>query len=278
MSVKNLLPSASNPKSLLWEVSGNSLKQSSYFFGTMHLMCAEDTELSEAVKQVIKHVDQIYLEVDLDNASELLAGILDMRVQTGKTLQAVLSSQDYDKVKRFFETHQPHIPFSVLETQPPLMISSSLYELLLQCEHKSGVEMKIIDEAFKENKATKGLETIAFQASIFDAIPYEEQAHDLIKSIDNLEKNRTALDEMIRMYKEQDIEKLYELSQSQDNITSQYIDLLLYKRNVQWVYQFTTIAKDHSTLFAVGAGHLGGEKGVLQLLRNEGFVVTALAN
>jgi hypothetical protein len=278
MSVKNLLPSASNPKSLLWEVSGNSLKQSSYFFGTMHLMCAEDTELSEAVKQVTKHVDQIYLEVDLDNASELLAGILDMRVQTGKTLQAVLSSQDYDKVKRFFETHQPHIPFSVLETQPPLMISSSLYELLLQCEHKSGVEMKIIDEAFKENKATKGLETIAFQASIFDAIPYEEQAHDLIKSIDNLEKNRTALDEMIRMYKEQDIEKLYELSQSQDNITSQYIDLLLYKRNVQWVYQFTTIAKDHSTLFAVGAGHLGGEKGVLQLLRNEGFVVTALAN
>src|SRR3712207_6513251 len=83
---KNSLMTATNGKSLLWEISGMGMKEPSYFFGTMHLMCAEDAELNETVKTLIKKVDQIYLEVDLDNASELLSGILDLRRKNGKTL------------------------------------------------------------------------------------------------------------------------------------------------------------------------------------------------
>jgi uncharacterized protein YbaP (TraB family) len=241
-------------------------------------MCAEDAELNDTIKALIKNVEQIYLEVDLDNASELFSGILEMRSKGGKTLQSVLSAEDFDKVKHFFEKYQPSVPFEVVELQPPLMISSSLFEFLLPCEQKNGVEIKIIDEAYKEKKSTKGLETIAFQSSIFDSIPYEEQAKDLVKSIDSLEKNRESLYEMIRMYKAQDIEKLYTLSINEESSTSAYMDLLLYKRNQDWVQQFTSIAKDSCTLFAVGAGHLGGEKGVLQLLRGRGYQVRPIAN
>jgi uncharacterized protein YbaP (TraB family) len=269
---------AKNGKSLLWEITGKGLSKPSYFFGTMHLMCAEDAELTETVKSLIKGVDQIYLEVDMDNASELLTGILDLRSKTGKTLRAALEPNDYNRVKDFFEKYQPNVPFSVLELQPPLMISSSLFELLLPCERKNGVEIKIIDEAYKEKKETKGLETIAFQSSLFDSIPYEDQAKDLVKSIDSLEKNRKAMNEMIQVYKDQDIEKLYSLSTNDESSTSNYMDLLLYKRNRNWVGQFSTIGKDSSTLFAVGAGHLGGDKGVLQLLKQQGYTVRPLAN
>lgn len=86
------------------------------------------------------------------------------------------------------------------------------------------------------------------------------------------------MNEMTKVYKEQDIEKLYTLSASEESSTSAYMDLLLYKRNRNWVGQFPAITKDNSTLFAVGAGHLGGEKGVLQLLKNEGYAVRPLAN
>lgn len=275
---RNSLITAANGKSLLWEISGKGLAKPSYFFGTMHLMCAEDAELTETVKSLIKKVDQVYLEVDLDNASELLTGILDLRSKNGKTLSAALSPDDYNKVKTFFEKYQPSIPFSVLEAQPPLMISSSLFELLLPCERKNGVEIKIIDEAYKEKKQTKGLETIAFQSSIFDSIPYEDQARDLVKSIDSLEKNRKAMDEMIAVYKDQDIEKLYTLSANDESSTSSYMDLLLFKRNRNWADQFPSITKDSSTLFAVGAGHLGGDKGVLQLLKHEGYTIRPLVN
>ncbi len=275
---KNSLNTATSGKSLLWEVSGKEMRHPSYFFGTMHLMCAEDAELTETVKTLIKNVDQIYFEVDLDNASELLSGILDLESKNGMTLQAALPPNDYNRVKDFFEKYQPSIPFSVLESQPPLMISSSLFELLLPCERKNGVELKIIDEAYKERKQTKGLETIAFQSSIFDSIPYEDQAKDLVRSIDSLENNRKSMNELIRVYKDQDIEKLYNLSVSEESSTSNYMDLLLYSRNRNWVAQFPSIAKDSSTLFAVGAGHLGGEKGVLQLLKKQGYTVRAISN
>ncbi|WP_147206257.1 TraB/GumN family protein [Segetibacter aerophilus] len=274
----NSLKTAPNNKSLLWEISGNDLPKPSYFFGTMHLMCAEDAELTETIKSLIKNVDQVYLEVDLDNASELLAGILELRSKNGQTLHSSLSLNDYNRIKDFFEKFQPSIPFSVLELQPPLMISASLFELLLPCERKNGLEIKIIDEAYREKKETKGLETVAFQSSIFDSIPYEDQARDLVKSIDSLEKNRKAMYEMLRVYKEQDIEKLYTLSVSEENSIGNYMDLLLFKRNYNWVDRFPAIAKEKSTLFAVGAGHLGGQKGVLQLLRAAGYSVRPLAN
>lgn len=274
----NSLTTAASSKSLLWEISGNGISKPSYFFGTMHLMCAEDAELTETVKSLIKYVDQIYLEVDMDNASELLTGILDLRNKDGQRLQAALTKDDYKKVKSFFEKYQPSIPFSVLELQPPLMISSSLFELLLPCKQKNGVEIKIIDEAYKEKKETKGLETIAFQSTIFDCIPYEDQANDLLKSIESLEKTRKAMNEMIQVYKDQDIEKLYSLSVNEESIVSSYLDLLLFKRNRNWIGQFPAIVKNKSTLFAVGAGHLGGEKGVLQLLKQNGFTIRPLLN
>jgi len=275
---KQSFATATNGKSLLWEITGRGLHKPSYFFGTMHLMCAEDAELTVTVKSLIKRTGQIYLEVDMDNAAELLTGILDLRSKTSKELSSVLSPEDYHKVKDFFEKFQPQVPFSVLEKQPPLMISSSLYELLLPCEQKNGVEMKIIEEAYQEKKQTNGLETIAFQSSIFDSIPYEEQARDLVKSIDSLEKHRTAMYEMINVYKAQDIEKLYVLSVNDESSASGYMDILLYKRNRNWVGQFAGIANETSTLFAVGAGHLGGENGVLQLLKQQGYTVRPLAN
>ncbi len=270
---KSSYRTSANGKSLLWEITGKNLSKPSYFFGTMHLMCAEDAELTSTVKSVIQNCNQIYLEVDLDNASELLTGILDLSSNNGQSLANVLSADDYNKVKSFFEKFQPSVPFSILEKQPPLMISSSLYELLLPCEQKNGVEMKIIDEAYKQKKETKGLETVAFQASIFDSIPYKEQAEDLMKSINSLEKNRASMNEMIRVYKDQDVEKLYTMSINDESATSGYMDILLYKRNSNWVNQFSGIAKDNFTLFAVGAGHLGGDKGVLNLLRKEGYTV-----
>jgi len=244
----------------------------------MHLMCAEDARISERVGAIIKSIDQVYLEVDLDNAAELLSGMLELRKSNGKNLRSVLDEPDYVKVKTFFEKYQPAIPFSVIELQPPLMISSSLYEILLPCEQKNGVELKIIEEAYKQKKETKGLETIAFQASIFDSIPYELQAKELVSSIENLENNRSSMNEMITAYKEQDIEKLYNLSVQEQGGLGNYLDLLLYRRNRDWVEKFAGIVREGPALFAVGAGHLGGDQGVLNLLKEEGYSVRPIAN
>ncbi|HEX8278812.1 MAG TPA: TraB/GumN family protein [Segetibacter sp.] len=275
---RNTLPTAKSGKSLLWEITGNGLKKPSYFFGTMHLMCAEDAGLSENVKWIIKTAGCVYLEVDMDNASELLAGILELRKNNGQFLSEVLSTEDYTKVKSFFDKYQPSMPFSVLEQQPPLMLTSGLYELLLPCDKKDGSELRIIEEAYQAKKETKGLETVAFQSSIFDSIPYAAQASELVKTIDSLEKQRRILEEMIAVYREQDVEKLYSLSVNGESAVSGFMELLLFSRNRNWAGKFPSIAKDNSTLFAVGAGHLGGDKGVLNLLKKEGYAIRPIEN
>ena len=272
------LETVANGKSLLWEISGNGLKNPSYFLGTMHLMCADDAVLSTNVTDLIKQTNQIYLEVDMDNSSELLGGILDLFKDSDKSLNNVLNEKEYNRVKSFFEQTQPNIPFHVLAKQPPLVLTAYLYELLLPCDHKKGVEMKIIEEAYNQKKETKGLETVAFQASIFDSIPYEEQARELLKSIDSLQKTRQLMDEMLKIYKQQDIEKLFTMSIEEDSTISSHADLMVYKRNQNWVDQFPGIVSKNTTLFAVGAAHLGGEKGVLNLLRAKGFLVRAIKN
>ncbi len=271
-------PTVESGKSLLWEISGKGMKQPSYFLGTMHLMCAEDAVLSENVIALIKKTDQVYLEVDMDNASELLTGFLELSSHKNKSLQDVLITEEYNRIRTFFEKFSSTIPFSVMEKQPPLLLSSAVYELMLPCEQKNGVEMKIIDEAYRQKKETKGLESISFQASIFDSIPYEEQARDLLNAVDSLEKNRLMMDEMMKVYRQQDVEKLNEMSMSEDSSMTAHADLLLYSRNRNWVEQFPALASKRSILFAVGAAHLGGEKGVLNLLRKQGYTVRPVKN
>ncbi len=241
-------------------------------------MCAEDAVLSTNLKKIINEVNTIYLEIDLDNAGELLSGILALGMKGGQSLHDIVSKDEYDRVKLFFENLQGPLPFELLEKQPPLLISSSLYELLLPCKQKNGMEVKIIDEAYKAKKETKGLETVAFQTSILDSIPYKDQARDLVNTIDSLGKYQKGLEEMLEVYKAQDIHKLYELAAREESGTTEYMDMLLYKRNRNWISQFPSIANNASILFAVGAGHLGGEKGVINLLQQHGYTVRPIVN
>ncbi|MDB5191357.1 MAG: TraB/GumN family protein, partial [Segetibacter sp.] len=154
---KKVLPTASNNKSLLWEIAGKGLHQPSYYLGTMHIMCAEDAALSENVKEIIANTHQVYLEVDLDNPSELLTGMLELSPTSERSLKDVLPSDEYERVKDFFNNYQPNVPFEVLEKQHPLILTSYLYELFLPCEKKNSVELKIVEEAYRQKKETKGL-------------------------------------------------------------------------------------------------------------------------
>jgi uncharacterized protein YbaP (TraB family) len=275
---KQAFSTAINNKSLLWEISGNGLPQPSYFLGTMHLMCADDAVLSTNTKAVIRQVSQVYLEVDMDNMGELLNGVLDLNMKDDKVLEDLLPRYEYEKVKSFFQYHQPSLPFSILERQQPMMLASSLYELFLTCEKKNGIDIRVIEEAAKRKKETKGLESMAFQTSVLDSIPYEEQAEELASTIDNIDKYKAALDELVKAYKLQDVDYLHELSTKEESGVGNHLDLLLYDRNKRWADQFEVISKQKSTLYAVGAGHLGGEQGVINLLKQKGYTVRAIEN
>ncbi len=273
MSQKNV-----SENTLLWEVSGNGLKQPSYLFGTMHLMCAADTKLSDNLKTVIKESDQIYFEIDMDNFMEILGAMKYLKMNGNKKLQDLITEEEYKKVKDYFVKNPGMIPLDMMQYFKPYFISSLISEKSMACANDGGMEQSIMEESKQYKKEIKGLETVEFQASVFDSIPYELQAKELVKYLDSADKNNDNTKELIAVYKSQDLKKIQELTEKEEGGTSQFMDLLLYNRNADWVQKISNIIPGSKVLFAVGAAHLPGEKGLINLLRKKGYTLKPMDN
>ncbi|CAN5806784.1 TraB/GumN family protein [soil metagenome] len=276
---KSQYASAENSKSLLWEVTGNQLQKPAYIFGTMHLLCASDAKLSDNFQKVITNADEIYFEVDMDDMSQLLSGFSAGTMKNETTIKELYTDEEYTRVKAFFDAHGMGMQLQLFSKMQPMLISALVYQTVLPCTQADGMELSIMQLAHKQKKEIKGLETVAFQASVLDKIPYDKQAKELLNSIDSLENAAKETEEMISLYKEQDVDKLLEFSlKSEGGSTSEMQDVMIDQRNRNWIDQFPDITKDKNLLIAVGAGHLGGKAGILTLLKEKGYTIRAIQN
>jgi len=258
---------------LLWEISGNHLTKPSYLFGTMHLLCAADAQLSDSLRYAISNAKQIYFEIDLDNMMETLGAMRYLNMNNNTRLSDLLTEEEYARVTAYFKKNKTMLPMSMMERLKPYFITSLISESKFPCAEKDGMEQVIMKEAKKDQKPINGLETVQFQASVFDSIPYKRQAKDLLKMIDSAGVAGDSSDiQLVEVYKKQDLNKMQELTADEEGMR-EFLDLLLYNRNANWVKKMPAIMRDAPALFAVGAGHLGGEKGVINLLRKSGFTV-----
>jgi uncharacterized protein YbaP (TraB family) len=132
--------------------------------------------------------------------------------------------------------------------------------------------MKIASDA-KPKKKTAGLETMDFQMSMFDSIPYAEQVKMLMKAAKGGGSGDESFAELVKMYKSQDIEAMAQMMEEEDGSLANYQTLLITKRNKSWIPQMEVQMKEKITFFAVGAGHLGGKEGVVNLLRQAGYTL-----
>lgn len=269
-------------KTLLWKVSGNGLEKPSYLFGTIHMLCKEDAFLGDKLVEAIGNADKVYMELDMDNLFEMLGVMTKMKMRNDTTLADLVTKEEYLQIKDYFTKNSSLLPFSVVETYKPMIASSMLMEASFSsCDEQVAMEQLIMEEAKKKGKSLNGLETMAYQMSIFDSIPYKIQAQELLKSISTGSKESDGdkeFKEMMRAYKEQDLEKLGALITQDDAGMMQYQDLLLNNRNHNWVEKLKTIMPEYSVVVAVGAGHLPGAKGVISLLRKAGYTVTPVEN
>jgi uncharacterized protein YbaP (TraB family) len=271
-------PGAQDAHTLLWKISGKNLKNPSYLFGTMHILCTDDAHLSDSLKGVIARCSEVYLEIDLSDMGGMMAAMKAMQMKDDKKLSDYLTQSQYARVKEYFEKHTSMLPFSMLERFKPLLISSVIEEQDLDCKTTDGMEMLILNQAKGKDKKIRGLETAAFQAGLFDSIPYERQAKELINFLDSMEQYKQQTQELIDTYRKQDLQKIDELTKSGDGNMEEYEDLLIYARNRKWVDSLKVLMPEKSLLIAVGAGHLPGDQGLISLLSRAGYSVSPVKN
>ncbi|MEO6549599.1 MAG: TraB/GumN family protein [Ferruginibacter sp.] len=267
----------SDDNSLLWEVTGNGLAKPSYLFGTFHLMCKDDIHFSDQLKTALTGADLVYMEMDMDDPSMLLGGFMMMNMKDGKKLQDLYTMEEYQKIASFFKDSLS-TPFSMLQRIKPFFLVAMLYPKLMPCTTLSGVEEELVKMAKQQKKEIKGLETMEFQSAVFDSIPYEEQAKELLKSIDSLPAYKNYFDTMITVYKSQRLGEIENLFKDTEFGMENHQDLLLNDRNKNWVVQLKTIMAKQGVFVAVGAGHLVGKQGLISLLRKEGYTLKPVEN
>ena len=271
------LKTNNNDNTLLWEISGGKLTAPSYLFGTFHLICKEDIPFGEQLKTAVKSANTIYMELDMDDPATLFGGLLLMNMKGDTTLKTLYTDAEYKKVESFFKDSLS-APIGLFKSMKPFFLMAMLYPKMLPCKTISGVEEELMKLAKANKKEIKGLETMAFQAAVFDSIPYTQQAKELLKTIDSLDAYKKYFDTMVTIYKTQQLKAMQNLFTKSEFGMQDNQDILLDRRNINWVVQLKTIMKKGSVFVAVGAGHLTGEKGLIELLRKEGYTLRPVKN
>lgn len=267
--------------SLLWEISGNGLEKPSYLFGTIHIIPNEDYFWTDLMEEKFQESEKLVLEIDMgkNQMMMMLSMMSKMRMEDGKTLQDLLTDEEYKAVSDYFMDNMG-MSLTTFDRLKPIFTSMLISQGEaggMDMKNSTSYEMEMVEKAKKRKMKIDGLETAAYQISIFDSIPYETQAQMLVEAISTeTDSTDTTFEDMVELYKAQDLNGLYELITEEDSEIEGYEDVLLVTRNKNWIPLITKMTAKQPTFIAVGAGHLPGKNGVINLLIAEGFTVKPL--
>jgi uncharacterized protein YbaP (TraB family) len=259
---------------LLFEISGNGLKKPSYIFGTFHILCPTDMMPMDKFLPYIDNVDQLIMEIDMDDPAQTASMAKGAAISDGRTIKDVLTAEQYSKVDEMFK-NTVGVSVEAVKMLKPAILSVLVVTSpkMLGCSPPSSYELSLVKVAADKKRPIVGLETVEFQSKTLDSRPLEKQASSLYEMAKDPQKAEEELKKLIAAYKEQDIEKLHALAVEQDKEDINFQKILLDDRNAAWIPKIESSIRTTPSFIAVGAGHLGGEKGVLRLLRARGYQV-----
>lgn len=269
--------SAQTGNSLLWEISGNGLTTPSYLYGTIHQFCKESVVISDKFENIIKNADRVYLEINFDEIHNDFQAHYDSFNKSGKKLNSYFTKEEYQILeKNFNKKHKSlKITLSQFSDYKPDKILPMILPRLITCKLTS-YEEEISRIAKKAKKPILGIESYdehnSFEEESDSTIKMEAQRlftilSDEKASSDALETYNTTFN----LYQSQDVEKLYNFVKEKNSPEENY--KLLDFRNKLWIPRIEKQSKSGTILYAVGAAHLGGENGVINLLKQRGFTL-----
>lgn len=276
-------PQSGLENALLWKIERKDLPAPSYLFGTIHMIPSQDFFYPDGLEEAFSKSKKVVFEIDMDEMSDmgsLMSLMSNLMMDNGVTLKKLLPANEYQEVSDFFEAMG--LPMFLVGNVKPMFLAMmaevNMDPEAMDDEEIISYEMELYDKAQQASKDVGGLETMAYQMSLFDSIPYREQAKMLVDAVRGTNPESDTYDETLNLYREQKVDAMASMvSDPAAGGSTNFEDVLLNNRNRNWIpIMAKKMAKD-PVFFAVGAGHLGGENGVIRLLRKEGYTVTPVS-
>ncbi|WP_293904695.1 TraB/GumN family protein [Sphingobacterium sp. UBA5670] len=258
--------------SMLWKISGNGLKQDSYLFGTIHMLCPDDFVIKQKNLDAFNSSKKIIFEVDLS------------KPENAKSLQAFAVS-DPNFIKGFSEDEikkmdsvlvAQQLSIKLLDYVSPVAVISLFSMKGFNCPDPTKMksyEVELAALANSHGKTIGEFETPDFQFNLLKDLITPKL---FMESVFQLDKYPALTAKMVEAYKSENLEELTKLLEDSAWMTAEQKDKLLIGRNLNWSNLIPEVIKDQSCFIAVGAGHLAGNKGLITLLRDKGFTVEAV--
>lgn len=258
---------------LLWQIDKPGLPGPSYLFGTMHVRDIRAFDYKDLVCEKILCCEAFATEINL-NQAELLLGEQSMDLPDGQTLDHFFSAKKYAKIARFFYK-TTGMPIQHFERAKPMMLTNFVTGSLLNNDQPLSLDQFFWKYAENENRILLGIETVEEQIALMARIPLDYQAAALWSMVKNVSSFRKNLLKLSALYQEGNLAKILK---SAKKSAGKLRKMMIYDRNEIMAQRIALLVNEQTLFTAVGAGHLGGKKGILKLLKTAGFTLKSVPN
>ncbi|MDX2306578.1 MAG: TraB/GumN family protein [Microscillaceae bacterium] len=264
--------------SIFWKISGNGLEKPSYIFGTHHLHDYAFIEKNEEIHKILASVDMVVGEVVVNdqNMAGIMAKLFSSMMMKDQTLEKLLTPEQFKKVDASLRTSSG-FGLKFFNNYKPIFVYLIIMASKMEAPIGNSMDIYFQQVGQKTQKEIKGLETADEQLSVLaNGYSLERQVEMLMEIVDEQEGSESdQLKELGNLYRQQNIQALYTLMQ--ETSPEDELKILLIDRNIKWIPQIKEIfAAQKSAFIAVGAGHLPGDYGVLNLLAQKGYTLTPI--
>jgi uncharacterized protein YbaP (TraB family) len=266
---------------LLYEISGNGLKKTSYFFGTMHVQNEEVFTANDKVYEAIMACDQAAFELNLTDLKALQSSLKDDLVADWQPFVM-------DKLVPVLEISVPADSLAARLSRMIIPIVTQAMELTKNEHNRADfVDLHYQNYATKLNKEIIGIETVTEQLNLLKSLDQQVMVDKIVafaqKESWNIDLTSLFMGQapLIEAYAKHDLKKICSLvEQEYESIRGgpweAFYDQIFEVRNKIMFERTSEMVKKNSVFIAVGSGHLCGETGLIQAYRNAGYTVTAV--
>ena len=266
-------------KSCLWKVT--SKQNTVYLLGAIHLMREDGYPLNKSIESAYHDAQTLVLEINLDEASSSEAQQLMLSrglYPTGHTLRESLSPKTFELVKK--KTEELGLDIQQVNRLKPWLVTITLAAMQLEqlgYDSKLGIDKHFFDQARADKKEILSLESIEYQVSLLEGMSSGNQEAALLETIQELDLFKKEFEEILKAWSHGESKKLEELLLESFKEYPELLNQLIVQRNKNWVPKIEEFLRHKgNVLVVVGAAHLIGNQGVIEMLRQKGYVVEQL--
>ncbi|MBI33961.1 MAG: hypothetical protein CMP67_01180 [Flavobacteriales bacterium] len=260
--------------SLLWQITKENVKDTSYLYGTIHLANKKYFYVNSKVHDIKKKVDAGVFELILNTDSLAYISKILMAGE-GERITDVYST---DEQRLIFEYFQSKLGFQevILNQFKPIALSNYMIQILMPPDTIGAVDQLLQNDFTRGGKSIFALESVKMQSDIFFQIPMSVQKEELLESIQKEDSLNNAMKELDSVYCNQDLKGISLLLDDLKNHKYLSKELMNDSRNIKMIPKIEDLLSKQSNLICVGAAHLSGDKGLIKLLRKKGYTLVPI--